>query len=99
MQTTITPLREPDLERSPQPPANVEAEQALLGAILINNAAHGRVAEFLLPDRVLPWLTRSTNPSPVRIHLIMRGLLTNSTPLPDPAADPGIGAIELLASR
>src|SRR6266403_6097805 len=50
MQTTITPLREPDLERSPQPPANVEAEQALLGAILINNAAHGRVAEFLLPE-------------------------------------------------
>src|SRR5947209_6396156 len=50
MQTTVTPLREPDLERSPQPPANVEAEQALLGAILINNAAHGRVAEFLLPE-------------------------------------------------
>src|SRR5437588_2276321 len=50
MQTTITPLREPDLERSPQPPANVEAEQALLGAILINNAAHGRVSEFLLPE-------------------------------------------------
>src|SRR5438067_432481 len=50
MQTTITLLREPDLERSPQPPANVEAEQALLGAILINNAAHGRVAEFLLPE-------------------------------------------------
>src|SRR5438309_3701960 len=50
MQTTITPLREPDLERSPQPPANVEAEQALWGAILINNAAHGRVAEFLLPE-------------------------------------------------
>src|SRR5207302_203003 len=50
MQTTVTPLREPDLERSPQPPANIEAEQALLGAILINNAAHGRVAEFLLPE-------------------------------------------------
>src|SRR5438045_1765408 len=50
MQTTVTPLREPDLERSPQPPANVEAEQALLGAILVNNAAHARVAEFLLPD-------------------------------------------------
>src|SRR6266403_4231105 len=50
MQTTITPLREPDLERSPQPPANVEAEQALLGAILINNTAHSRVAEFLMPE-------------------------------------------------
>ena len=46
----VTPLREPDLERVPQPPANTEAEQALLGAILVNNAAHGRVAEFLLPE-------------------------------------------------
>src|SRR5258705_13115924 len=50
MQTTRPPGREPDCERSPRPPANVEAEQALLGAILINNAAHGRVAEFLLPE-------------------------------------------------
>src|SRR2546423_12864522 len=50
MQTTITPLREPDLERSPQPPANVEAEQALLGAILVNNAAYSRVAEFLAAE-------------------------------------------------
>ena len=32
------------------PPANTEAEQALLGAILINNAAYHRVAEFLLPE-------------------------------------------------
>ncbi len=46
----VTPLREPDLERVPQPPANTEAEQALLGAILINNAAHGRVGEFLQPE-------------------------------------------------
>jgi replicative DNA helicase len=45
-----TPLREPDLERVAQPPANTEAEQALLGAILVNNAAHGRVGEFLLPE-------------------------------------------------
>jgi replicative DNA helicase len=43
----VTPLheREPDLLRTP--PYNTEAEQALLGAILINNAAYGRVAEFL----------------------------------------------------
>ena len=54
METTttsrITPLREPDLDRVPQPPANPEAEQALLGAILINNTAYSRVAEFLLPE-------------------------------------------------
>jgi replicative DNA helicase len=43
----VTPLREPGLEREPQQPENTEAEQALLGAILINNAAYGRVTEFL----------------------------------------------------
>jgi replicative DNA helicase len=46
----VTPLREPDLERVPQPPANTEAEQGLLGAILINNGAYGRVSEFLLAE-------------------------------------------------
>jgi replicative DNA helicase len=46
----VTPLREVDLERSPQPPSNTEAEQALLGAILVNNTAYGRVAEFLAPE-------------------------------------------------
>ena len=30
-----------------RPPANVEAEQALLGAILINNDAYDRVSDFL----------------------------------------------------
>jgi replicative DNA helicase len=53
METTllsrVAPLREPDLAQVPQPPANSEAEQALLGAILVNNAAFGRVAEFLDP--------------------------------------------------
>ena len=46
----VTPLREPDLDRLRQPPANTEAEQALLGAMLINNAAYHRVAEFLLAE-------------------------------------------------
>jgi replicative DNA helicase len=46
----ITPLRDPEPGRVPQPPANTEAEQALLGAILVNNVAHARVSEFLLPE-------------------------------------------------
>jgi replicative DNA helicase len=33
-----------------QPPHNIEAEQALLGAILINNEAQDRVSGFLLPE-------------------------------------------------
>ncbi|MBT7898261.1 MAG: replicative DNA helicase, partial [Rhodospirillales bacterium] len=34
----------------PDLPHNFEAEQALLGAILINNEAHTRVSEFLLGE-------------------------------------------------
>jgi replicative DNA helicase len=42
----VTPLREgAGAYRSP--PHNTEAEQALLGAILVNNAAYHRVSEFL----------------------------------------------------
>jgi replicative DNA helicase len=33
-----------------QPPHNIEAEQALLGAILINNESHDRVSQFLDPN-------------------------------------------------
>lgn len=32
------------------PPSNLEAEQALLGALLANNKAYERVSEFLLPE-------------------------------------------------
>ncbi len=33
-----------------QPPANLAAEQALLGALLANNRAYERVSDFLMPD-------------------------------------------------
>src|SRR5436190_6661378 len=46
----VTELREGDLSQYRTPPHNAEAEQALLGAMLVNNAAHARVAEFLLPE-------------------------------------------------
>ena len=36
-----------DAEPSAPPPHNLEAEQALLGAILVNNEAHDRVSGFL----------------------------------------------------
>ena len=47
--SNVTPLREGDAQYR-TPPANIEAEQALLGAILVNNAAFHRVAEFLRPQ-------------------------------------------------
>lgn len=38
-----------DLSGVKTPPANLEAEQALLGALLTNNAAYDRVSDFLSP--------------------------------------------------
>jgi replicative DNA helicase len=46
----VTPLRAADPELIRTPPYNPEAEQTLLGALLINNAAYLRVAEFLQPE-------------------------------------------------
>jgi replicative DNA helicase len=39
-------------------PHNLEAEQGLLGAILINNAAHDRVSDFLEPEHFFDPLHR-----------------------------------------
>src|SRR5438034_2548241 len=51
METTVisrvTSLREADPELIRTPPCNTEAEQRLLGALLISNAAYARVSEFL----------------------------------------------------
>jgi len=46
----VTPDPEPGLGALRTQPHNVEAEQALLGAILVNNEAYHRVADFLLPE-------------------------------------------------
>jgi replicative DNA helicase len=54
METTttsrITPLRESEPQQLRTPPYNTDAEQGLLGALLISNAAHSRVSEFLEPQ-------------------------------------------------
>ncbi len=44
------PEPEPSTEEYRSPPHNLEAEQALLGAILVNNEACDRVSGFLTPD-------------------------------------------------
>ncbi len=50
-ETNVTQLRGIDGGIPPrQPPRNLEAEQALLGAILMNNRAYERVSEFLRPE-------------------------------------------------
>jgi len=53
VETTVTRLRTAERDTAPGaaafrvPPRNLEAEQALLGAILVNNRAYERVSEFL----------------------------------------------------
>src|SRR5258707_5642526 len=46
----VAMLREGDLAHYRTPPHNNEDEQALLGAILVNNNAYHRVSEFLLSE-------------------------------------------------
>ena len=46
----VTRLPGAEDARLREPPHNFEAEQALLGSILVNNAAYQRVAEFLRPE-------------------------------------------------
>ncbi len=46
----VTPLREADGPGYRAPPVNIEAEQALLGGMLVNNRAYERVSEFLRPE-------------------------------------------------
>src|SRR5262249_17421017 len=69
--SVITPLREPDLQ-SP-PPANAEAEQALLGAIFVNNSAYSRVAGFLAPEHF-------SYPVHGRIYTAVRKLMERGEP-------------------
>ena len=48
--TRLSPLADPTPPAYRSPPQNVEAEQALLGAILVNNEAAARVSTFLFPE-------------------------------------------------
>src|ERR1700746_2006663 len=50
LMSRVTPLRPSDPELVRTPPYNPEAEQTLLGALLINNAAYLRVSELLQPE-------------------------------------------------
>ena len=53
---TRVPLQEATTETPGyrSPPSNLEAEQALLGALLVNNEAASLVSAFLLAGALLP---------------------------------------------
>src|ERR1700682_4906924 len=48
--SNVTRLPGVDEKLFREPPHNFEAEQGLLGSILVNNAAYQRVSEFLRPE-------------------------------------------------
>lgn len=72
----VTPLREnAALEKLRIPPRNLEVEQALLGAVLMENQAYLKVSDFLQPEHF-------ANPVHGRVfsaisHLIERGQLAD----------------------
>ena len=60
-------MEKPDLDKLPK---NIEAEQALIGAILANNKAFEKVAEFLKPKH----FADSTH---AKIFEVMSNLINN----------------------
>ena len=50
LDSTVRKLPEPAAPQYRNAPQNIEAEQALLGAILVNNEAFYRVSDFLEPQ-------------------------------------------------
>ena len=79
--STVTPLpsRQPDNAAEREPPVNLEAEQALLGAVLANNLAYERVADFLLPEHFADGAHRRIYAAAVK--LIDRGQNANAVTL------------------
>ncbi len=81
------------------PPHNLEAEQALLGSILVNNIAHEKVSELLSPDdfydpvhgRIYDAITTLINRGQIADPKTLRGLFDN-----DPALS-NLGGAQYLA--
>jgi replicative DNA helicase len=69
----MTIARLDDYRQAParEPPSNVEAEQALLGSILLNNEAFGQIAGFLRAEHFVEELHR-------RIFAVIAGLIGES---------------------
>src|SRR5258708_7955950 len=79
MSSPATPLQEIDVEPTRLPPSNIEAEQALLGAIFRSNLAYRQVSDFLE-------LEHFSNPVHARIYeaigkLAERGQVANPVTL------------------
>jgi len=75
------------------PPHNIEAEQALLGAILVNNDAFDRVSDFLKPEHFSEALHQRI--FEVLGALIRNGKVANITTLKTHIADADLGGLTI----
>ena len=80
-------------ERPPPGPHNIEAEQALLGAILINNDAFSRVSAFLKPEHFSEELHRRIYD--VSSQLIRAGKVATPITLKTYLGDADLGGVTI----
>ncbi len=76
---TVEPSTNGDVETYRQPPHNTEVEQALLGAILVNNEALHQVVDGLLPEHFYEPIHQKIYAAILRNH--DKGLIANPTSL------------------
>lgn len=87
----VKPTALPTLPDDRPPPHNIQAEQALLGAILVTNAAYDRVAEIIQPshffDMVHEWIftecARLIEAGRVADPITLRDVFKDAPPLAD----------------
>jgi replicative DNA helicase len=95
----VTPLREEERARTRELPHNLEAEQRLLGAVLVNNLALSKVGEFLRAEHFYEPLHGRIYEASVR--LIERGQIANPVTLKNffetDAAMTDLGGAQYLA--
>ena len=73
------------------PPHNIDAEQALLGAIMVNNDAYYRVSDFLLPEHFMEAVHRQI--FEVSVSLIKAGKLATPITLKTYLGDIDLGGV------
>ena len=89
--STLTANLEPVQQEYRVAPHNIDAEQALLGAILVNNDAFYRVSDFLLPEHFMEEVHRRIYE--VSITLIKAGKLASPITLKTYLGDADLGGL------
>lgn len=89
--STLTANLEPVTQEYRVAPHNIDAEQALLGAMLVNNDAYYRVSDFLLPEHFMEEVHRRI--FEVAVSLIKAGKLASPITLKTYLGDADLGGL------